>query len=164
MTDGYGRIGRQDAPGLSALHERYDRWLTRAVRKRFGAQDADDVVQDTWVRIASLDLVGAIRHPKAFLLRTAINLALDRHRHRAVIEKSADALRRSDQAQSDQLEAVLLEEIVLGLPAPLRDVFVLSRFACLSHAQIGEQLGISIKTVEWRMTKATALCTARLSL
>ena len=164
MTDGFERLSRRDNSGLAGLYGRYDGWLTRAVRKRFGPQDADDLVQETWLRLASMDLVDAIRHPKAFLLRTATNLAFDRHRHRVVVEKSAEDLRGFGQAQPDQLEAVLLEEIVLSLPAPLRDVFVLSRFACLSHAQIGEQLGISTKTVEWRMTKATALCTARLSL
>jgi len=164
VTEGYGGLEKGTGGGLADLHDRYDRWLTRNIRKRFGAQEADDLVQETWLRIASLGVVDAIRHPKAFLLRTAINLALDGHRHRAVVEKSADALRSSDQTEADQLEAVLLEEIVLSLPTALRDVFVLSRFACLSHAQIGEQLGISTKTVEWRMTKATALCTARLSL
>jgi RNA polymerase sigma factor (sigma-70 family) len=164
VTESYGRIEKGAVGGLADLHDRYDRWLTRNVRRRFGAQDADDLVQETWLRIASLGVVDAIRHPKAFLLRTAMNLALDGHRHRAVVEKSAGELRSPDQTQADQLEAVLLEEIVLSLPTGLRDVFVLSRFAGLSHTQIGEQLGISTKTVEWRMTKATALCTARLSL
>ena len=164
MTDRLERYRRGHGSGLAALHSRYDRWLTRNVRKRFGQQDAEDLVQETWLRIASLGVVDAIRHPKAFLLRTAINLALDGYRHRAVVEKSTDELRGSSWTEANQLEAVLLEEVILSLPAPLRDVFVLSRFASLSHAQIGEQLGISIKTVEWRMTKATAFCTARLSL
>lgn len=164
MTESYERLEKGPSGALADLHDRYDRWLTRNVRKRFGAQDAEDLVQETWLRVASLGVVDAIRHPKAFLLRTATNLALDGHRHRAVIEKTSDERRGSGQTQADQLEAVLLEQIILGLPAPLRDVFVLSRFACLSHAQIGEQLGISTKTVEWRMTKATALCAARLSL
>ena len=62
-------------------------------------------------------------------------------------------------AQADEL---LMKQLVLGLPEPLRDVFVLSRFGGLSNSQIGEQLGISPKTVEWRMTKALAHCAAQL--
>ncbi|MNF08639.1 RNA polymerase sigma factor [compost metagenome] len=56
----------------------------------------------------------------------------------------------------------MARELILGLPEPLRDVFVLSRFGGLTNAQIGEKLGISPKTVEWRMTRALAHCAAQL--
>lgn len=61
-----------------------------------------------------------------------------------------------------QHAAVQIQEIVLALPQPLRDVFVLSRFGGLTNNQIAEQLDISPKTVEWRMTKALAQCAAEL--
>jgi len=64
--------------------------------------------------------------------------------------------------QASQTHDVFIRELVLGLPQPLRDVFVLSRFGGLSNSQIAERLGISPKTVEWRMTKALAHCAAQL--
>lgn len=67
-----------------------------------------------------------------------------------------------DRVEADQNDSVLLSQIVVGLPEPLRDVFLLSRLDGLTNAQIGERLGISPKTVEWRMTRALAHCAAQL--
>ena len=57
---------------------------------------------------------------------------------------------------------MLLRQIVSALPPPLRDVFVLSRFAGMTNQDIATACGLSVKTVEWRMTKALALVTLRL--
>ncbi len=48
-----------------------------AYRMLGSAADAEDVVQDTWVRYRSADRAG-IRAPKAFLTTIATRLALDR--------------------------------------------------------------------------------------
>jgi len=155
------RSGRSGT--FADLYRRYAPWLTAKLRPRFGAE-AEDIGQDAWLRLAALESLEAIRHPKAFLLRTATNLALDRYRHGQVVARGAGGIAAETDVEADQLEAVLLEDVIGGLPAPLRDVFVLSRFRGLSHAQIGEQLGISERTVEWRMSKALAICAKRLAL
>src|SRR5437899_202312 len=60
---------------------------------------------------------------------------------------------------ADQDEAVLLRQLVSALPPPLRDVFVLSRFAGMTNQDVAAACGLSVKTVEWRMTRALALIT-----
>jgi RNA polymerase sigma-70 factor (ECF subfamily) len=59
---------------------------------------------------------------------------------------------------ADQEASVLLTEIVLRLPPLYRDVFVLSRAGNLTYEAIALRLGVPLKTVEWRMSKALAMC------
>ena len=102
--------------------------------------------------------------PGHFLLKVAFNIGLSgdrQHRRRRQILDSAAPL-GTMALEPTQNAAVQIQEIVLALPQPLRDVFVLSRFGGLTNNQIAEQLDISPKTVEWRMTKALAQCAAEL--
>lgn len=157
------RAGRNGA--LSELHRRYAAWFRARLIRRYGVQDAEDLFQETWLRVAPYQAEQDIRHPKALLLRIASNLAADHYANRNRRIRHAHEAGRLDgwgfemPAQTDE---VLAKQLVLGLPVPLRDVFVLSRFGGLTNSQIGEQLGISPKTVEWRMTKALAHCAAQL--
>jgi RNA polymerase sigma-70 factor (ECF subfamily) len=137
------------------------------LQRRYPRDDSDELAQETWLRLTPYQAAHEIRHPKALLLRIAANLAADRYERRGRRGRLADQVSRLDgwgvelPAQSDEL---LAKQIVLGLPQPLRDVFVLSRVGGLSNLQIAEQLGISLKTVEKRMTRALAHCAAQLRL
>ncbi len=165
MTDSLNPGQPEAHRGLAFIHSQYAKWLRARLIRRYGAQDAEDLLQETWLRLALYGAAGGVRHPKALLLKIAANLARDRHARRLRAERYAVDAERANgwgvQAAS-QAEEVLAREIVLGLPQPLRDVFVLSRVGGLSNSQIAERLGISPKTVEWRMTKALAHCAAQL--
>lgn len=147
---------------LDHLYRLHSSWLTARIRRRFG-WDAEDVVQEAWLWITPMSAVSEIRHPKALLLKVASNIAITRARQ-ARRRAELDRARPHDAVVfgADQAETVLLRQVILGLPQPLRDVFVLSRVGGLTNSQIAEQLGISPKTVEWRMTKALAYCAAQL--
>lgn len=54
----------------------------------------------------------------------------------------------------------LLKEALTNLPPKCREVFVLSRVSNLTYKQIGDSLGISIKTVENQMCKALKILRA----
>lgn len=161
MTDQTDNRTRTDNR-TQALYEGYAGWLRRCLTKRYGADEAEDISQDTWVRIASTALPLLPRHPRAFLLRIANNLAINRHHRRTLGAHIEVADSPRDQCEAEQLERILTAQIILGLPEPLRDVFLLSRVDGLSNVEIGEKLGISPKTVEWRMTRALAHCAAQL--
>ncbi|RZF64841.1 RNA polymerase sigma factor [Sphingomonas populi] len=156
------------AAAIEDLYRDHGDWLRRLVAARLRMQpaDVDDIVQDTWLR-AARPATTEITHPRAFLFQTALNLFRDRKRREAVRQQHREGV-TADQGRGDghgmsEQEAILeLERIVLDLPEKMRDVFVLSRFRHMSNAEIATTLGISIKTVEWRMGKALALCMSRL--
>lgn len=145
------------------LYRQYSPWLIAQIRRRFG-RDAEDVVHEAWLWIIPRHHGDDIRHPKALLLKVASNIAIDRartaRRRSELLEGSLSGFALSQNAEQDN--AILLQEVVLSLPQSLRDVFVLSRIGGLTNGQIADKLGISPKTVEWRMTKVLAHCAAQL--
>jgi len=149
---------------LEALYRRYAAWLRRALKRRFGADAADDLVQEAYLRLAQSRQAKVIEHPKALLLRIAVNAGVDRQRYAQRRSGAGLAIAREDPAgEVDHDDLLILKEAILGLPPILRDVFILSRFEGHTYGEIAERLGISVKTVEWRMSRAIALCAARLA-
>ena len=155
---------------LDALYRRYAAWLRRILRRRFGdalAADAEDLVQEAYLRLAPLEAAGVVRHPRALLLQVATNLARDQLRR---VARGGGATARIEDvtetdehgALADQDAALLLKQVVAALPPPLKDVFVLSRFAGMTNQDIADRCGLAVKTVEWRMTRALALIALQL--
>jgi RNA polymerase sigma factor (sigma-70 family) len=114
------------------------------------AADAEDVVQEAWLRwsqVAADELIS----PKAYLVRMTTNLAIDRLRRARArreayvgpwlpepVATSPDGEERAELA--DTLELALL--VVLETLSPLeRAVFVLREAFGYSHAEIAEVLG-----------------------
>lgn len=151
------------------LFRQHAGWLGKmlALRFRASALEVDDLVQETYLRAARYTDVEDRGHPRALLLRIAVNIARDQLRRRVVrggldvpLDQISEAERGFQPADQDaQLE---LKLAVLALAPRYRDVFVLSRFTGLTYDEIASHLGISVKTVEWRMSKALAKCAARL--
>lgn len=165
MSYGSDRLEDHRRLTVSAFYDRYAAWLKARLVRRYGVQDAEDLFQETWLRVGLYQAARGIRHPKALLLRIASNLAADRYARRDCRARYANEVGQQvgwGLEMPAQADEVLAKQLVLSLPVPLRDVFVLSRFGGLTNSQIAEQLGISPKTVEWRMTKALAHCAAQL--
>ncbi|MBQ1560928.1 RNA polymerase sigma factor [Caulobacter sp.] len=154
--------GWDERDDLDQLYRRYAPWLSAMLRRRFGRgieADADDLVQETYARLAPHD-PAEIRKPQALLMRVASNLAKDLIRRRAVRARHAEQRQiepEADLAPATALDLVLVKEAILAIPEPYRDVFVLSRFYGLTYEQIATRCGLSVKSVEWRLARALAL-------
>lgn len=155
----------RDGGGLDALYRAHSGWLLRVLRRRFGWLQAEDLVQQTFLRLRGYD-GGDIRSPRALLLTVARRAAVEQRRRARVRAPDALDAAEFDERLSGQLgdqdAQLLLKQIIIALPPKLRDVFVLSRFAGMTYPQIADQLNISQKTVEARMTRALALCVSQL--
>lgn len=149
--------------GMARLYRHYAAWLDRCLRRRVSAEFAADVVQETYLRAASY-AASDIRHPKAFLLRIALNLINDERRRDEYRRLHATQQMQSQAEVAPQFDQLLLTQIIRTMPQLYRDVFVLSRFRGMSYAEIARMLGISVKTVEWRMSRALEHCASRLDL
>jgi RNA polymerase sigma-70 factor (ECF subfamily) len=120
------------------------------------AAEAEDVVQDAWLRWSSADR-GDVRDSKAYLVRVTTNLALNRLRTARARRESyvgpwlpEPLLTSPDVAEEVEVaEAVSMALlVVLETLSPLeRAVFVLREVFGFSYAEVAETLGRSEATV-----------------
>lgn len=154
-------LDRGEAEGLDSLYRRYAGWLQLRLRAHVTADQAADVVQETYLRAAPYRPAD-IRHPKAFLLRIALNLVRDQSRRGRRGREFEGEVRPPEGQDAAQIDQILLKQIIVSMPPLYRDVFVLNRFGGMTYAEIAASLGLKLKTVEWRMSKALEHCVARL--
>lgn len=157
-----GTVPVADRPSLELLYRRHFAWLLRQVRKRFGRDLAEDLVQETYIRAAAYQ-GREVRNPRGLLLQIATRTAIDWERRRAVRAPISVSHEAEAVTVAEQVEALSLKQVILALPPHLKQVFLLSRVAGLTYEEIAAHCGISVKTVEWRMTKAIKLCAAVLA-
>ena len=163
-----GARPEQDGPGLQpGVYRR----LLVTVRRRFGAQDAEDVVQDAYLRLVAANGQSSIRNSNAFLHTVTQNLLRDRGRAAAVRAQVAGEFvpevrcPQPDAARvlSGREQLAVLERALAELPAKRRAALVLRRFDGMSHAAIAETLGLSVSMVEKHIRIALEHCRTRLA-
>lgn len=153
---------------LAAFEAHYEELMAFVRRKVRCPAMAADIVQETFVRVASSDAPAPVENPRAFLYRVAGNLAIDhlrREQRRATFmadgqaaEDVADGQPGAERAVAAKQRVVRLIAIVDELPPKCREVFVLRRFEDLSQAEIATRLGISRNMVEKHLRKALLHC------
>lgn len=168
---------RQDEsnPHLGLLYRLYRTALLRFLTRRVGHDDAPDLLQEAFIRMARAKTdPHSVRNDKAFLFQVASNLAADhgresRRRSRlltgdeidAILDIPDDTARPADAAQA-RLEGQSLARALAEMPPRRADAFRLSRLEGLSHQAIAARLGVSVRTVEAEIRMALDHCAERL--
>lgn len=148
-----------DERALGSLVDRHaGRIHAHLVRVTGSADDADDLLQETWLRVArSVRTYQAGRPVRPWLFGIASNLARDLHRRRAVRARTAAELPAEAPVAGSgarPLEQVALRAGLARLPERLREVVWLRYYEDLDEAQTAEALGIPRGTVKSRLHDA----------
>jgi RNA polymerase sigma factor (sigma-70 family) len=150
---------------VEALCRSHEPQLLQYLTRMLGRVDiAREVIQDTYERIHKLYRPEDVMFPRAMLYKIATNFALMRLRRARLestiitgsqgMEKIPDEAASPDKrAMADEINERLVQTIK-ELPANLRTVLVMAHVQGIPRKDIAEQLGISLKRVDKRMTKA----------
>lgn len=158
--------------GLAGLYRLHRQELLRFLAARTGdAAEAEDVVQEVWIRIATAQ-AGPVANGRSYLFRIAHNLVLDRlreRRRRGAREQSwsetehgpvplsgevADIRENAEREMETREEVARLTSAIANLPEGARKVVRLHKIDGLSHSEVAARLGISKSGVEKHMAVA----------
>jgi RNA polymerase sigma-70 factor (ECF subfamily) len=136
---------------VAALDELYDVAASKiyglALWRTGSKEDAADVVQDVFVRIAEQGArLAKVRNPRAWIMTVAHRAAIDviRRRSRRQTEPLEDCLFLTAAAADGErtLEATQVSALLAGLPDTHRVVIYLKFFAGCTFAEIGDFVGV----------------------
>ncbi|MEE4096232.1 sigma-70 family RNA polymerase sigma factor [Pseudomonas viridiflava] len=152
---------------VDGLFRAHNAWLTGWLRRRLGCpHSAADLAQDTFIKVLGARDTQQIVEPRAFLTTIARRVLCNHYRRQDLERAYYQALSELPEsvAPSEEERAIILETLVEldqlldGLPGPVRSAFLMSQVDGLSHGEIASALGISIATVKRHLNKAALRC------
>ena len=156
--------GAADLPRLLARHRpAVLRYFSRHLASR---ADAEDLTQETMMRVLRMPSLGSVLNVEAFLLQIAANLLRDRFRrdksHQVLQHVSIDEVASDWPSEDPHGECVYeggrrLQAFMAALDelSPrCRQVFLLQRYEGMTYSAIAKRLQISVSAVEKNMMRA----------
>lgn len=144
--------------------------LRHATRLTRDSAEAEDVMQEAWLRFRAATSARVLDEPNGYLFRIVHNLALDRHRRRgrenqifASDAAVAAAFVPSDEpSQQMRLEAkdelAMLHKAMAQLPKRTRQAFEMHRFEEMKLVEIAAALGISKSLAQELVMEGVEYC------
>jgi RNA polymerase sigma factor (sigma-70 family) len=161
---------RQTEDSLASLDDIYRTQAPRLTRFFRGqlreTEEPQDLVQEAFARLASFMSRHPLTNPGPYLHSIARNLLFERARRRArrmtsfhvPIGEGCDPTVDPDQAHRIEAKDVMriYQRALDELPEKTRAIFLLHRVEELTYKAIGEQIGVSIPTVQYHVSRALA--------
>jgi len=143
--------------------------LLRYLRQRLHSDaDARDIAQEAYLRFIRLADPDRMEKPDAYLFRIATNLLWE-HRLRERGLSGQTPLDESPTVEHSPVDLTLSGQVAQrvrlaldGLSPQQRAVLILHLRDGLTHAQVADQIGISVSMVKKHLNAALAFCRRRL--
>lgn len=175
----YGPVAVHDIPALARnihvtaglCHRMTMQWVEERVRRlrnllrRYGRSrdDADDLIQEAFLRLHLYCQDKEVHKQDAFLSRTVMNLSVDLHRreHRHLYTKEplenlllVDLKPTPDEDLAVSQRLGKAREVLDGLNPRTREIFLMHRVQGYGCTQIAAHFDISVSAVEKHIAKA----------
>jgi RNA polymerase sigma-70 factor (ECF subfamily) len=148
-------VASGDETALTALIDRYAaRVHAYLLRHGNSREDADDLLQETWVRVArSARSFDTARRFRSWIYGIATNLARDLFRRRMTRERALRTLAMNPPATPgvDSADRGELRERIAELPENMRAVLLLRYYEGMSEAEMAEVLNVPRGTIKSRL-------------
>jgi RNA polymerase sigma factor (sigma-70 family) len=173
ITDPESPGGKSRTAVIERLFREHNEALIRFLRGRVGSRnEALEVAQEAYVRLLSLDQPGAVSYLRAFLFKTAANIAIDRRRRDRSYDKVTGGQLFTEFSENRTPERQLAAEqtlrhlgsLIESMPAKCQASFVMSQIHGLDAATIASQLGITDSMVRKYVVRALLHCREQMDL
>src|ERR1044072_4960111 len=163
--------GSSHAQRISRLFSEHNDALIQFLATRLrSVQEAKEGAQEAYVRLLSLEDSGAVSFRRAFLFKTAANLAVDRIRSRNRQRQALDAglcdenreTPTPDREAASAPEVEIVRRLVGELAPESRRAFLLHRVHGAEFSEIAKEMGLSERMVRHYVLRAVLYCRAGL--
>ena len=155
-------VQRGDQKAFDTLFRRYYPMLCAYGHRFVELEDAEEIVEDS--------LLWIWENRETLVIESSLNSYLFKIVYRRALNKLAhiDATQRADTRFYEEMQEMLqdtdyyqieelakrIEDAVAALPESYREAFVMHRFRDMSYKEIAETLGVSPKTIDYRIQQA----------
>lgn len=143
------------------LFDAYFEDVRRYVLYRSGDEDiATDIAQDTFMRVWEKQMMIDPKRVKGLLFKIAGDLFISQYRRKQVainflnaFQPNNNSLTPEDEFNFQELKNAY-DTALKSMPEKQRTVFLMNRIDELKYKEIADQLGLSVKAIEKRMSQA----------
>lgn len=161
----FRNISREDKHSFDILFLKYYPMLCAYGSEFVGFEEAQEVVQDIMVWLwenRKLPIIESLH--KNYLFKAVKSKCLSLIRRNETKYKAIYTIHESLKEQNENTDIYIVEELMNNiekalarLPESYREAFELNRFQHLTYNQIAGKLGVSSKTIDYRIQQALKL-------
>lgn len=151
---------------LKEVYDQYFESLRGFLYYKTGDIDlAEDLVQEVFIKIWEKRLDIKKDTVKSLLFTIGNNLMINHYKHKQVVMSHQGDVIAQNKTEFKSPQFVLEEKefetklnaVMQALPEGCREVFLMNRIDKLKYDEIAERLGLSVKAIEKRMSKAISI-------